>query len=61
MRQIINFNLSGKQVKEICAGNDLDGNHDDLLDKLPTTAVKLAKVTQSVSMTVAQDLARLIV
>ncbi len=58
VRQIIDFNLSTKQIKEICAGNDLEGNQDDLLDKLPAAAIKLAKVTQSVSTTTAQDLAR---
>jgi hypothetical protein len=58
VRQIIDFNLSSKQVKELCEGNDLDTNQDDLLDKLPAAAVKLAKVTQSVSTTAAQDLAR---
>ncbi len=58
VRQIIDFNLSSKQIKEICEGNDLDNNQDDLLDKLPAVAVKLAKATQSVSTTAAQDLAR---
>jgi hypothetical protein len=58
VRQIIDFNLSSKQIKELCEGNDLDTNQDDLLDKLPTAAVKLAKVTQSVSTTAAQDFAR---
>jgi hypothetical protein len=58
VRQIIDFNLSSKQVKEICEGKDLDGNQDDLLDKLPAAAIKLAKMTQSVSTTAAQDLAR---
>lgn len=58
VRQIIDFNLSGKQVKELCEGNDLDTNQDDLLDKLPAAAVKLAKMTQSVSTTAAQDIAR---
>ena len=58
VRQIIDFNLSSKQIKEICDGSDLDTNQDDLLDKLPAAAVKLAKVTQSVSTTAAQDLAR---
>lgn len=58
VRQIIDFNLSSKQVKELCEGNDLDTNQADLLDKLPAAAIKLAKVTQSVSTTTAQDLAR---
>ncbi len=58
VRQIIDFNLSSKQIKEICEGNDLDANQDDLLDKLPAAAIKLAKVTQSVSRTAAQDSAR---
>ncbi|MBI1256412.1 MAG: hypothetical protein GC204_02975 [Chloroflexi bacterium] len=58
VRQIIDFNLSSKQVKDISEGKDLDTNEGDLLDKLPAAAIKLAKVTQSVSTTAAQDIAR---
>ncbi len=58
VRQIIDFNLTSKQVKEICEGNGLETESDDSLDKLPAAAVKIAKVTQTLSTTSAQDLAR---
>ena len=58
VRQIIDFNLTSKQVKELCEGNGLESDQDDLLDKLPAVAVKMAKVTQTVSTTSPQDLAR---
>lgn len=58
LRQIIDFNLTSKQVKELCEGNDLENDQDDPLDKLPAAALKMAKVTQTVSTTSPQDLAR---
>ena len=58
VRQIIDFNLSSKQVKELCEGDRSGDRTDDLLDKLPAAAVKMAKATQTISTTSAQDLAR---
>ena len=58
VRQIIDFNLTSKQIKELCAGDGLDASTGDLLNKLPAAAVKMARVTQSVNTTTAQDLAR---
>jgi hypothetical protein len=58
VRQIITFNLSSKQIKELCESDGSETNQDDLLDKLPAAAVKMAKVTQSASTTAARDLAR---
>jgi hypothetical protein len=59
VRQIIDFNLSSKQVKELCAGDGLDAaDRDDEVEHLPASAVKLAKITQASNTTSAQDLAQ---
>jgi hypothetical protein len=58
LRQIIDFNLTAKQVKELCEGSDLHIDDKDSSEKLSTIAVKMAKVTKSVSTLTAQDLAR---
>ena len=58
VRQIIDFNLTAKQIKELCEGDGLQVDEADPLDKLPPIAVKMAKFTQSVSNLTAQDLAR---
>ncbi|MBW4438474.1 MAG: hypothetical protein KME04_15140 [Pleurocapsa minor GSE-CHR-MK-17-07R] len=57
VRQIIDFNLSAKQVKEICEG---DGLHEQKSadDDISPSAVKVAKVTQTISLTTPQELAR---
>jgi hypothetical protein len=57
VRQIIDFNLSSKQVKDLCEGNELTDNNDSL-ETLPAAALKMAKVTQSLHLTNPQDLAR---
>lgn len=61
VRQIIDFNLTSKQVKELCEGESSGSSADELLDKLPAAAVKMARITQSVSVTSAQDLARALI
>ncbi len=59
IRQIIDFNLTSKQVKELCAGDGLDGrNESDEIEHLPTAAIKLAKIAQASNTTSAQDLAQ---
>jgi hypothetical protein len=55
VRQIVDFNLTSKQVKELCQGDGLDGGDNEPLEKLPLSAVKMAKVTHSVTTTSAQD------
>lgn len=59
VRQIIDFNLTSKQVKELCAGDGTTiGNQDDDTEHLPASAIKLAKITQTSISTSAQDLAQ---
>jgi hypothetical protein len=50
VRQIIDFNLSAKQVKEICQG---DGLHETQAakDDISPSAMKMAKVAQAVNTT----------
>jgi hypothetical protein len=56
VRQIIDFNLSAKQVKEICEG---DSEHQEKnTDDVSPSAAKMAKVTQTISATTPQELAR---
>jgi hypothetical protein len=57
VRQIIDFNLSAKQVKEICEGDGLHAVKDETEDISPS-ALKMAKVTQAISATTPQELAR---
>ena len=57
MRQIIDFNLTSKQVKELCEG-DLQESEEDLLEKIPAPAVKIAKLAQSTASTLPADIAR---
>jgi hypothetical protein len=59
IRQIIDFNLTSKQVKELCAGDGLDsGKQDDEVEHLPASAIKLAKIAHTSNTTSAQDLAQ---
>jgi hypothetical protein len=57
VRQIIDFNLTSKQVKELCEG-DAVGSDDDPLEKLSPAALKMARVTQAINATTPQELAR---
>jgi hypothetical protein len=61
VRQIIDFNLTSKQVKELCEGSGLETGEDTVLDKLPAAAVKMARVTQVISALSAQDVARALI
>jgi hypothetical protein len=59
VRQIIDFNLSSKQVKELCDSDGIEAEGQETeTEPLPASAVKMAKVTQAGAMTSAQDLAR---
>jgi len=56
VRQIIDFNLTSKQIEELCSGEALD-NEDDT-ESIPTSAMKIAKMAQMTNTTSAQDIAR---
>jgi hypothetical protein len=60
VRQIIDFNLSAKQVRELCASDGVDHDKVDERKDLSPSALKIAKVTQSTQTTTAQELARAI-
>lgn len=61
VRQIIDFNLTSKQVKELCESDGHDTENTDPLEKLPVQAVKMAKVTKSINTTTPQDFARALI
>ena len=58
VRQIIDFNLTSKQVKELCDSDELDETAEDPIEKISPTALKMAKVAQAISSTSPQELAR---
>jgi hypothetical protein len=58
VRQIIDFDLSSKQVRDLCQSDDANANEKDGDEKLPPSAIKIARVTQTISATSAQDIAR---
>ena len=58
VRQIIDFGLSSKQVKDLCQSDDGSSEKTQTEEKLPPSAVKIAKVTQSINTMSAQDIAR---
>jgi hypothetical protein len=57
VRQIIDMNLTSKQVKEICEGGADDDKTDDN-EQLPSHALRLARIAQTSSKTTGEDLAR---
>jgi hypothetical protein len=57
VRQIIDFNLTSKQVKELCEGEQI-ADAEDPLEKLSPAALKMAKATQAINATTPQELAR---
>ncbi|MBZ0275633.1 MAG: ParB N-terminal domain-containing protein [Anaerolineae bacterium] len=61
VRQIIDFNLTSKQVKELCEGSDLETDDDAKGDPLPAAALKMAKVTKTINALSAQDIARALI
>jgi hypothetical protein len=61
VRQIIDFNLTSNQVRELCEGSGLEADEATELDKVPAAAIKMAKVTQVISRLTAQDLARALI
>lgn len=57
VRQIIDFNLSAKQVKEMCEADDTHDSNSDA-DDISPSAMKVAKATQAVNAMTPQELAR---
>jgi len=60
VRQIIDFNLSAKQVKELCQGEQ-SLETDDPINKLSPAALRMAKITQAIQSTTPQELARALI
>ena len=61
VRQIVDFNLTSKQVKELCQGDNLEKDSAASLDRLPPNAIKLARITKASVSTTPQDLVRALV
>jgi len=61
VRQIIDFNLTVKQIKELCEGDGLDSDTTDPLEKLPAAAMRMARVAQATNLTSPQDIARALI
>lgn len=57
VRQIIDMNLTSKQVKEICEGGTDDRQADDS-EQIPSQALRLARIAQISIKTTPEDLAR---
>ena len=57
VRQIIDFNLTSKQVKELCMGDASELEANETTEKLPPAAVKMAKIANFVTTTSPQDFA----
>lgn len=59
VRQIIDFKLTTKQVRELCETNDAESeSSSQAVDELPASAVKMARVIQSAHTTTADDLVK---
>ncbi len=61
VRQIIDLNLSAKQVKELCENTEMEENDDPIIDKLPAGALKMARMTQAISTLSASDIAQALI
>jgi hypothetical protein len=59
VRQIVDFNLSSKQVKELCEAGELPNDSDEE-EHLPASAVKVARLTLAFNSTTPQDIAKAI-
>ena len=57
VQQIIDLNLTTKQVKELCE-SDLHEVSEEEHEKIPAPALKIAKVSQTATVTAPQDIAR---
>ena len=57
VRQIIDLNLSSKQVQELCEG-DLEVGSEDELERLPAAAVRIARAAQTTTTARPEEIAR---
>ncbi len=58
VRQIVDFNLTSKQVKELCEGDPVTDADEDSIERLSPAALKVARVAQTITSTSPQELAR---
>ena len=58
VRQIVEFKLTSKQVKELCRDDDLEMDSAENLDRVPPSAIKMARIAKTTSTTSPQDLVR---
>jgi hypothetical protein len=58
IRQIVNFNLTSKQIQDLCQGDGSDEGDVNESEKLPAPALKIAKITKSIGTTKPRDLAQ---
>jgi len=61
VRQIIDFSLSAKQVKELCEGEGSDADMSDGASDISPAALKVAKMAKSVNSTTPQEVARALI
>jgi len=59
VRQVVDFNLTSKQVEELCVGEVSDNDSDT--DPIPASATKIAKAALSTNSISAQDIARALI
>jgi hypothetical protein len=60
VRQIIDLNLTAKQVKELCE-DDLHEGEEAEQDEIPAPALKIAKAAQTTKAAAPQDIARALI
>lgn len=58
VQQIVDFNLTSKQVKELCRADENESVQNDPLEKLSASAIKIARVARTLNTTTATDLAQ---
>ncbi len=61
IRQIIDFNLTSKQVQELCEGGVEEDEENTDWEDIPASAMRIAKITQSNQVPSAQDVARALI
>jgi hypothetical protein len=57
VRQMIDLNLTAKQIKDLCEGDLLETVEEDR-EKIPASALKIAKAIQTTASVSAQDVAQ---